>query len=272
MWSKKYSTGFTIIEVVLFLAISGFLLTIVVFGMGSQMRNSRFSDSVQGIAAYVNKQYSDIQTGVNNRQQAVKCTKSGTSLTLSDIGGDLAGSSAGCMLIGRKFTLEETSIKANDIIASSDCTTNVWTLAIISFQWKHNCYYVVDGNESQYNSAEDLEFSWGTRLEHNGEGRTPVTAAGTNFSSQQTSDYLPVTGFIILRSFESGRVDTYILQKDIPNGGAIRASLGANAQLCFKGQANYPAGLYFGHDGNTQSSQNLINVKIDDSSCANWQY
>jgi type II secretory pathway pseudopilin PulG len=56
--SKEVHSGFTIIEVMLFLAISGFMMLGVFVGTGSSIANQRYKDAVQDAADALKKAYS----------------------------------------------------------------------------------------------------------------------------------------------------------------------------------------------------------------------
>jgi type II secretory pathway pseudopilin PulG len=59
-WDRVRRAGFTIIEVMLFLAISGFLFVGILVGTGSGISRQRYNDSVQDIARILREQYSSV--------------------------------------------------------------------------------------------------------------------------------------------------------------------------------------------------------------------
>lgn len=67
-------SGFTVIEVMLFLGISGMLFLIALLGTGATIRSVRFTDSGRSLEAYVQKQYDDIVNGLNQRDSNITCT------------------------------------------------------------------------------------------------------------------------------------------------------------------------------------------------------
>jgi len=59
----RHERGFTILEVILFLAVSG-LLFVMIFGtINGSLRNARFSASVKGLQQYFVSKYASVQTG-----------------------------------------------------------------------------------------------------------------------------------------------------------------------------------------------------------------
>ncbi|MFV0484723.1 MAG: type II secretion system protein [Candidatus Saccharimonadales bacterium] len=59
-WDGTRRRGFTIIEVMLFLAISGFLLVGILAGTGAGIARQRYTDSVQHVAQILREQYSAV--------------------------------------------------------------------------------------------------------------------------------------------------------------------------------------------------------------------
>lgn len=59
-WDGARRRGFTIIEVMLFLAISGFLLVGILVGTGAGIARQRYTDSVQHVAQILREQYSAV--------------------------------------------------------------------------------------------------------------------------------------------------------------------------------------------------------------------
>ncbi len=86
-------SGFTLIEAILFLAVSSLLFLIAVVGTGSLMTSVRFSDSMRTTQAFFQSQYDQILNGVNEREQAETC-------------GVIKGK---CLLLGRLFQFEKGS-------------------------------------------------------------------------------------------------------------------------------------------------------------------
>ncbi len=107
---RGQETGFTIIELTLFLAISGLLLSVMFIGTGSLAARQRFTDSTDSLQAYVQAQYDEVANGVNVRSMNNEC--SGES-TVSP------GSSQKCLLIGKLLTLNGASVTSQYVISTS---------------------------------------------------------------------------------------------------------------------------------------------------------
>ena len=268
---RLHARGFTLIEVTFFLAISGFLLLIVVFGMGPQMKQSEFTDSMQGIASYINQQYNDIQTGVNNRSIAVTCNKSGNSISVSAISGTgQAGNSENCVLLGRQYQFSADGISANDVVGLANptgvtqCTAGSTDPLVKKLQT--SCATKVTA--SSLNTAQSLSFSWGNQLQNGAKGRI-ANATPAIFNAD--ADYTQTDGFGIYRDPDSGQIFTVLY-----DGATALPTSNINAQFCFKGQVAYYGAIYFGGSYNNggdsvSGGNNLVNVKVDDSSCTTWK-
>lgn len=268
--SLKQHGGFTLIEVSLFLAVSGLLLLIGIFGMGPQLKKSQFTDSMQGIGSYINSQYNEIQTGVNSRKSDIGCTKPGAGgehVTVSASASSReAGSGENCVLLGRHFEFSETGIKAKDVVGSADgkCAAKPASPELVQ-KLEKACATVVDSDI--YNSAQSHSFSWGNKLQ-NGGGR--VQQAGTT-GFTETGSYDKANAFGIYRNPDSSQIFTVLYGLD----GKALPTNNINAQFCFEGQAPYPGAVYFGGEYNSggdtvSGTHNLVSVKVDDDSCNRW--
>ncbi|HEX6462363.1 MAG TPA: hypothetical protein VFZ58_03805 [Candidatus Saccharimonadales bacterium] len=101
--------GYTLVEVSLFLAISGLLFIIAIVGTGSVMRSIRFTDTGRSTHAYIQKQYDEILNGVNPRDNQQICGSSGVeAVSGPGVTGSQPGAS-GCLLLGKLLRLEQGS-------------------------------------------------------------------------------------------------------------------------------------------------------------------
>lgn len=119
MGIKAKNSGFTIIEVSLFLVISSFLLVGLMTGITVSVQQQRFSDSLNSTRSFLQQQFNETQYVLNNRE-ITNCTNG--SLGGSDPNTSPGGSS--CMVVGKLIDLgppqtgsQETEIVVSDIIA-----------------------------------------------------------------------------------------------------------------------------------------------------------
>lgn len=86
--------GFTIIEVLLFLAISGLLLMIALAAVTGTINNTRFSDATNGLESFLSQQYSEVQSGVSFRPDGdIACVPAGSP--------EKPGAANNCIVLGR---------------------------------------------------------------------------------------------------------------------------------------------------------------------------
>lgn len=88
--------GFTVIEVMLFLAISGALLLMAMLGSGEMARHARFSDSVNSFHSNMQRYYEEVASGVNTRALNDGCAA-----------GNVRAGTDTCLLIGRVISFNE---------------------------------------------------------------------------------------------------------------------------------------------------------------------
>lgn len=88
--------GFTIVEISLFMAITGLLFLVALVGTGNTIRTFRFTDSGRSLEAFAQKQYDDIINGLNNRSNTISCSGGVVNLGV----GQAVGSS-NCLLMGK---------------------------------------------------------------------------------------------------------------------------------------------------------------------------
>lgn len=92
---KRWQAGFTIIEVVLFLALSGVLIIQLLVGVNAALRQQQYRDTVQSFAGFLRDQYSRVINVENDRGRDKLCP-----ITHSDSRATDRGQS-NCVIAGR---------------------------------------------------------------------------------------------------------------------------------------------------------------------------
>jgi len=189
--------GFTIIEVMLFLAISGMLFAGIILGTGSSINVQRYRDSVVSLQSILQQQFSDV-TNVVNDNASVDCGANT----------DLNRGQTDCIILGKYITYDSTNspstLNIQTVIGSNP--TGPVTDDISAFSQ----YTLTLKASSMY----DLE--WGTSIKD--KNNNPM-----KFS------------ILMLRSPLSGIVRTFIDIGPIqPNPKSLLTTpaLGAQAELC----------------------------------------
>ena len=113
--SRDGRDGFTIIEVVLFIAISGFLIVGLMVGTSATVARQRYNDSVQDLAEFFRREFSAVVNPENVRSDPIDdamClnkTNDGSS-SVSGTSEDIEGPNRGrsdCLIYGRLITIGE---------------------------------------------------------------------------------------------------------------------------------------------------------------------
>lgn len=113
--------GFTIVEITLFMAITGLLFAIAIAGTGNTIRTFRFTDSGRSVEAFVQKQYDDILNGFNNRSSSVSCSSGTIDTTVNQAVG-----SSNCLLMGKLivFRANNSDVSIYNVVGSEPGSVN----------------------------------------------------------------------------------------------------------------------------------------------------
>lgn len=178
--STQTRSGFTIIEVMLFLAITSALTIAILVGSGAAISRQRYNDSVNSFKGLIQEQYSQIANVINTAPRNPICTPSGDTLSFNG-GSEQPRGTSQCLIIGRFLLVEPTEVTAYNVIGQppADSTAGSSDSATLK------TYAVA------VQSPETHEISWGARI-------VPKTGEGET------------TGILIVRSPLSGSILTYI--------------------------------------------------------------
>ncbi len=112
------SNGFTIIETLLFLAITGLMVVGVLFGASRSINYQRYKDSVISLQSIIQQQYSDVTNTINSHDDTWDCNSAGlTSQPVSPTG--LIRGQSNCVILGkfvRTTGTDSKTILINDVI------------------------------------------------------------------------------------------------------------------------------------------------------------
>lgn len=145
--------GFTIIEVTIFLTISGLLLTMAIVGSNGMARSLRFSDTINTFQSYLQRQYENVASGVNTRTVS-------TGVTCQDT----APGTTNCLMVGKVISFDNTnSAVTSRYITSGNVSPSITTdyaaiAAAANAPSPSNQLTVRD------NGKETYELAWGARI------------------------------------------------------------------------------------------------------------
>lgn len=248
MDGAKRQRGFTVIEVTLFLGITGLLFLIALLGTGSTIRSVRFSDSGRSLTAFVQRQYDELINGLNTRDNTVTCSGG-----LVSSGTQTPGTS-NCLLMGRLLVFQANS-------------PNIAVYKVVGTE---------PANVDYSQSDTDLIADFQPRV---------VTSTGvTNYSipwqaylsgSKRLSDNQAVTGLLLVRSPKSSRVVSYTYKPTSPVDSnlsgvvATAANVGQTSNFCIKNADNLglPAKLVVSNAPNQQAVQIVFDADNGGNEC-----
>ncbi len=185
--------GFTIIEVVLVLAITGLMAVSAMIGVRGAINNQRYGDSVNSFRDFLRNQYN----GVNNTDIAFRDT------SIEDYCGHhiQRGRSLKCLVLGRLLRIEHDHVSVYDVIGNEDSLVSVsndeeyFASGVVNLRAVGAVNATVD-IVSNPTPKEVYRLDWDAKIKHpNG--------------SNEPSKYV-----LIVRSPISGSVRTYAMEKE----------------------------------------------------------
>ncbi len=192
--------GFTIIETVLVLAVTGLVLSVVLVGIGSSLRAERYRDAVNQTLDFFQGQYNLSSNIYNDRSSTDTCTISGIN---PDSGGQGRGTS-GCLILGRILrSTDGQNISIKQVIARIDPTS------ITDEAKKTNVQVLRDSALTDGGISSSYQIAWNATL--------------LNPASHNPSAFT----MMVVQSPVSGMISTFV---DATSGTPTIASLLTTAQ------------------------------------------
>lgn len=201
-----HSQGYTIVEVSLFLAVSGLLVLIALLGTGNSIQTTRFSDTGRSTHAYFQKQYDNLLNGVNSRPGQESCSNSVVSN-----GSNQNPGTSNCLLLGKAMLIKPgvSTITTYDIVGTEPANPN---------------YDLPDTDLIRAFSptivrsvgADVFQIPWLAKVLGGKRAAAPV------------SDGLPTDMFAIIRSPRSTHIVSYTFQEAALQGGNDMAAVVSN--------------------------------------------
>lgn len=228
--------GFTIIEVMLFLAISGALTVAVLVGAGASISQQRYRDSVNSLSTFLQQQYSEVASVRNDRDAQWTC--GGAGVLAAPSGGTSRGTTD-CSVLGKIIRLDDTRAIVRTVIgraANPSGTNDIDALR--------------SANLTLHSDSQNYPVEWGAKMQR-------VSGAPT------------ATTIMIVRSPETGAIRTFINETSLtvtPAAMVTPANLQTGTHICmdsdgmfggkrfdveFVANASSPAGVKVRGDGTT---------------------
>lgn len=150
--STKRQAGFTIIEVMLFLGITGLIMAFMLNGIGSQLNERRYQDATNSLVSFIQNQYNLVANVNNSRTQGVSFGSCDTS--------SVAGTSD-CTVVGRILHAGSTDGDTQRITSSWVIATR--DVATLSDTAQDNTL-LQDADLVAANDVDTYDVGWGTKL------------------------------------------------------------------------------------------------------------
>lgn len=179
--------GFTIIETMLVLAITGLMVAGIFVGVGTQIGVQRYRDAVETFKTTIQNQFLELSSVRNDRNNNWEC---GAQAQTSETGSTVRGQSD-CILVGRLMTVQGGSIRTASVVGREVALPNSNADDITSLRDN----YVLNVAS---NSIEEASMEWGTEL--------AWPASGSGARNPQTPRGITI---LILRSPDSGLIYTF---------------------------------------------------------------
>lgn len=250
----RLSPGFTIIETVLFLSVTGLLVMGVLIGTGTALNRQRYRDSVESFKDLLQTQYAEMGSVKNSRSNTWKCDAAAVPST----GGTVIRGQSDCLIVGRYMRIEGKDISIYTVLARQTSTTKRAT-DILTLD--NNYAYNVSPDNVEKSSME-----WGTQL------AWPTSGNGSKSPSAPRS-----IGILFIRSPESGGIYTFT-SDTIPADGAISQSTFNNIinagttsypgqgsrNLCVQSSGLFPSGDMAVYLSSYAASASAVEVRTND--------
>lgn len=208
----KNTHGFTIIEVMLFLAVSGLLAIGILVGSGVAIGQQRYRDSVSSLKSFVQEQYNQTANVVNDRSGDEACSGANVVQPPDDVASPQARGTSDCFLMGRLVTVgaDGKQLSAADVVGyrtSTSAAVEPTDLGELKKNYKLGISTI---------NQDSREVEWGAQI-----------------VKPKTSTAMPLT-VLIVRSPVSGSTMTFVkdgVQTDL-NGMVASGIVAAPKSMC----------------------------------------
>lgn len=147
--------GFTVIEVMLFLAVTGLLAVGILVGSGVTIGQQRYRDSVNSVKSYIQQQYSEVTNVVNDRDKGWDCD---TNAAVTETPSGQPRGTSDCVILGRLVTVDGngTKLSTSNVIAYRTPGADTAASDIDEIKLYHLSSSSID--------SETEEVSWGAQI------------------------------------------------------------------------------------------------------------
>jgi len=220
MSNGRRQAGFTIIETMLFLGVTGLIMSFMLVGVSTQLNHRRYQDASTSLMTYIQNQYSLVSNVNNTRDPNESCTTNKIETTGGN--GAAAGTSV-CTIVGRLLRSADAgkTINATQVVATLDA-------ALLPLNPDDTDVEVLrDAQLTTSLSSEAYTTQWGTSLVN----PAPDNAQPSTFS------------LLIVRMPTSGVIHTYVsTSENISLDDLVAPSSVSDLRLCLASNGLLGAG------------------------------
>ncbi len=249
----RFSKGFTIIETMLFLAVTGLLVLGILVGVGTSLNRQRYRDSVESFKNLLQEQYANLGSVHNSRENTWSCDSSANSAP----GGDVIRGQSDCIIVGSYMRIDEGDITIYPVLAVATGSTS-GVADITALDTRYAFRVATEG-------VEEDHMEWGTQI------AWPKSGSGA-----QTPTNPRKIAIFFVRSPESGAIYTFT-SDTVPDKGSINQAAfndiiaeGATIpgqgerHLCVLSSGLFPTGDMAVHIGNYATSASAVEVQTNE--------
>lgn len=235
--------GFTIIEVVLFLALSALFMVIAFAGVRGRTASVQFTDSIRSLQSYLVSEQNKVLNGVNSTSNS-PCNSIYTT-----------GTNKSCLLLGRVVSFGQNASDLTEVSATSLYgTNNLLDDSLSDLELIRNATPKPDGVVSKY------EISWDTKFSTTKPDSAQIYNRVGWLRSPKSSNIIP----ILFRS-DAPAIDGAEAQENY-NYDDDRTLIGdeiLDVKMCFVSPDNRYASILFGDTAGRKS----FDIVFEDADC-----
>lgn len=204
-------SGFTIVEVLLFLAISSLLVMIAMTAMTGSIRNARFSDATKSLESFLESQFTAVQTGsfdTNTASEQPVCSN-GDIVAYPANSPEARNGKGSCLIMGRVIDFTDTTLSVYPVLgfAGSDTSSS----SVFEALAKANPQIWLGGG-----AIDTHNLGWQSKIEV----RKSVNVASLVGGNQSS----PVNRLFFLRGINTEAVNMYVASSPTQSVSSLLSS------------------------------------------------